>query len=363
MSLRAREQAKAKAFLEAHTAEIKPFLKKVKAEDPEMYKVLVGVDDMLRISALGDFYTMGTKPATAQGRARKPETVEDQELLAQAQALNNGTIGIDENTSAEVFRLAQELQPKVIGLNKIPQAKNITEASKLALGINVLANRKITDTEITPKPAINLSVENRAADADLMNSLLRQKMLMSGEPLYNLKSAGDHGYKRDRREAGTGDDIQRVLIGDMVRGFNPITGVPYGPAFIENGKLVRDQIQGGHVRESNLNESRRHDPTNIIGELSQENYAKASRGKETGPDFTDEQAMFNTVDTVINEPGDSNMQQFKQNMRAIAEDESLTLQSKIDVLLSQVEAVEAMTQTERNRRRYRNNSDWSNLSL
>ena len=146
------------------------------------------------------------------------------------------------------------------------------------------------------------------------------------------------------------------MIGDMVRGFNPITGTLYGPAFIEDGRLVRDQVQGGHVRESNLNPSIRHDPANIIAELSQENTAKASRGKEGGPEFTDDQALFNTVAEALE--GGQSLDTFKQNMRAVAETD-MSLEKKIDNILSKVEQIEAMKAS--TRRTKKGQSDWSSL--
>lgn len=377
----------ANAVLDEHKGQIQEMLSALKstegkspeqiAEDENLYRVMVDADDLARISGLNDFYRIvpSAKPEVRSGGSMNVKLENEREAqrqLAINSNINNtvevngetyviedylrGNRVVDETTPALVLQEKQRLYPEGINLVKIPQAKSKTEASLLALGMNAVQPRTITDSTISPAPVMDLSYESRQMPEGLEEALNRQHLLVKRSPLHLLRDAGSHGDSEGRTLAGTRAQIQSAMIGDMIRGFNPITGTLYGPAFMENGRLVRDQLQGGHVRESNLNPAIRHDPANIIGELSQENTAKASRGKEGGPEFTDEQALFNTVAEALE--GGQNLDNFKRNMRAIAETD-MSLQNKVDTILSKVEQIEAMKAS--TRRTKKGQSDWSSL--
>lgn len=377
----------ANAVLDEHKGQIQEMLSALKstegkspeqiAEDENLYRVMVDADDLARISGLSDFYRIvpSAKPEVRNGGSMNVKLENEREAQRQLAINSNitntvevngetyviedylrGNRVVDETTPALVLQEKQRLYPEGINLVKIPQAKSKTEASLLALGMNAVQPRTITDSAITPAPVMDLSYDSRKMPEGLKDALNRQHLLVKRSPLHLLRDAGSHGDSEGRTLAGTRELIQSTMIGDMIRGFNPVTGTLYGPAFMENGRLVRDQLQGGHVRESNLNPAIRHDPANIIGELSQENTAKASRGKEGGPEFTDEQALFNTVAETLE--GGQSLDNFKRNMRAIAET-NMSLESKIDSILSKVEQIEAMKPS--TRRTKKGQSDWSSL--
>lgn len=369
----------AQDVLNAHKGQIDLMLSKLKEEDPDLYKIFVDAGDLARISQLGDFYKIVPSAEPTKRGSQMNKQLYETRTLERSQAMNpaydkdvnvievNGEEYaiedylrnpelIDKDTPAAVLRRKQKLYPEGINLEKIPQAQSKTEASLFALGMNALTEREVTRNTIRPEPVRDLSVASRAMDPNLAEALDRQMLLNARSPLHTLKTAGMHGDSKGRTAAGTADDIQSVMIGDMIRGFNPVTGVPYGPAFIENGALVRDQLQGGHVRESNKYEDLRHQPDNIVAELSQENTAKASRGKEGSPDFTDEQALFNTAAEALN--NNQSLDNFKQSMRTVAQEQP-ALAGKISILLTKLHKIEQMKPS--TRRTKKNQSNWSNL--
>jgi len=369
----------AQDVLNQHKDQINSVLAQLKSEDPELHRIFVEAGDLARISQLGDFYRIvpSAKPerrgSQMNNQVYEARTREREQALNPAYDRGVNTIEVNgeeyviedylrnpelitKDTPAEVLQRKQELYPEGINLEKIPQAQSKTEASLFALGMNALTERQITPTTIRPEPVKDLSVSSRQMDSNLAEALERQMLLNARSPLHLLKTAGMHGDSKGRTKARTADDIQSVMIGDMIRGFNPVTGTPYGPAFMENGVLVRDQLQGGHVRESNLNEDIRHDPANIIAELSQENTAKASRGKKGGPEFTDEQALFNTAAEALE--SNQSLDNFKQSMRMVAQEQP-ALAGKIGILLTKLHKIEQMKPSTRRTRK--NQSNWSNL--
>lgn len=377
----------ANAVLDEHKGQIQEMLSALKstegksaekiAEDQNLYRVMVDADDLARISGLNDFYRIvpSAKPEVRSGGSMNVKLENEREAQRKLAINSNitntvevngetyviedylrGNREVDETTPASVLQEKQRLYPEGINLEKIPQAKSKTESSLFALGMNAVEPRTITPNAITPAPVTDLSYESRQMSEGIETALNNQHLLVSRSPLHLLRDAGSHGDSEGRTLAGTRPLIQSVMIGDMIRGTNPVTGMPYGPAFMENGRLVRDQLQGGHVRESNLNPAIRHDPANIIGELSQENTAKASRGKEGGPEFTDDQALFNTVAEALE--GGQNLDNFKLNMRAVAEAD-ISLENKINTILSKVDQIEAMKAS--TRRTKKGQSDWSSL--
>ena len=59
---------------------------------------------------------------------------------------------------------------------KIPQAKSKTEASLLALGMNAVQPRTITDSSITPAPVMDLDLDSRKMPDNLKTALERQSL-------------------------------------------------------------------------------------------------------------------------------------------------------------------------------------------
>lgn len=130
------------------------------------------------------------------------------------------------------------------------------------------------------------SVAARTPRAELVEALNTLDLLSANSPLYSLRSYGDHGDTAGRSAAGTADDIKMALIDDMDKNRNPVTLASFGEPFIEkfideNGVeqevLVRETIQGGHIKGAAEFPEDKHNPTNIIGELQYENLATAGR--------------------------------------------------------------------------------------
>jgi len=130
------------------------------------------------------------------------------------------------------------------------------------------------------------SVAARTPRAELIEALNTLDFLSAQSPLYALRSYGDHGDTAGRSAAGTATDIQMALIDDMDKNRNPVTLASFGEPFIEkfideNGieqeALVRETIQGGHIKGSAEFAETRHDPENIIAEFKSENLRTAGR--------------------------------------------------------------------------------------
>jgi len=374
----------AEELLGVYTSQIKNVQRQLReSKDPTDRFILEAMefgDDMSRIGALEDFYRIvpSAKAESKNGRMKRKleQEREDKRKLAIAGEVNN-TINvngtnyviedylrnpslINENTPIEVLREKQRLYPEGVNLVKIPNAKKRSEASLFALAMNELENRDVVDREVMPNlpPYMDLSYESRKMSDGLRNALENQYLLDKRSPLNNLRNAGMHGESAER-SAEPGDafkEIQSVMIGDMVRGFNPVTGSPYGPAYVEDGVLVRDQVDGGHVYEHATHSDLAHKASNIIAELGQENKIKQPRGQ--GKIFTDKQAFFNTVNTALSEGND--LSNLKHNLMSVAS-ERPELRDRVLELLTRIQKVEQMPVSGRGSRAAAENAGWINL--
>lgn len=169
-------------------------------------------------------------------------------------------------------------------LNKIPQRSEVNGR----ITDDVLVALLRTDLQSTGASGRvpDTSVSARTPRAELVQALETLGFLKADSPLYELRSAGDHGDTAGRSAAGTANDIEMALIDDMDKGRNPVTLAPFGKPFIEKfidedgieqEALVRETIQGGHIKGSAEFPEDRHNPRNIIGELATENNMTAGR--------------------------------------------------------------------------------------
>ena len=351
----------AEAFKDNKLKEVRAFVSQLKETDPVMYKILTNVDDLITIDdALGEFYeitSVGTGSVRSKAKQRIKSALENNtRTLVKVNGTNyvledyvRDPRLLQQDIPVEVIEALDKVYPQKTGHTKIAQSNNVSNASLISLATTALRGPN-------EEPVISLDVESRAASPELMNALNRQGLLKSDQPLSSLRNAGVHEDHSGRRKAGTSKDIQSVLIGDIERNINPINGASYGPAFIENGVLVRDRNEGGHVIESALVPELRHSASNIIGEPSQENRAKAVRGK--GIDITDEEAFLSTVDRAVSDGND--LIELKKGIKAITDKEPKKLEKALE-LIRKAEVIQTLSELERRRLRRPGSRGFSNL--
>lgn len=376
----------AQELLNSRKGEIEDVIRQLKAsDDPEDRFVLEAMlfgNDTSRIGGLDDFYRIvpSAKPERdSKGEVKRVQEQEREDIrklaingdienkitvdgkeyiiedyLRNPSLINNGGI------PAEVLREKQRLYPEGINLVKIPKGENRSESTLLALAMNEIEDRDIVDRTIGPNlaPSMDLSYESRKMDEDLENALESQFLLDKRSPLHNLRYAGMHKESKKRR-AETGDafsEIQSVMIGDMVRRVNPVTNTRYGSPYMENGVLVRDQVDGGHVYDHKIYQDLAHKPWNIIAEPGQENKVKQSRAK--GQVFTDKHALFNNINTALNEGND--LSNLKNGLLAVAS-ERPELEDRVLTLLDKIATVQQMPAQGRGSRQALQRNNWSTL--
>ena len=283
--------------------------------DPKLAEVIASVGELARIQEdLGNFYTIGTGVETARIPGNKttapqreaaikkvmedinfqtePVVVDGQEYIIED--FVRGTRKIDQNTPALVIQEKQRRYPSRDVLHKIPRADVITDDTLISM---LIADARRDDVDLNTgqmEPVMGMGLEDRAAPPALMKALESQRMLNSG-PLTALRTSGT---SRDRqlispRSYQQKIDIQNALIGDMVRNFNPRTGAPYGKPEVQNGKLVRDWLEGGHGVGFKTDSSKANDVDNLAFELEYEN--KGTSGEEKGYETPMSQVFTNAL--------------------------------------------------------------------
>jgi hypothetical protein len=263
-------------------------IERYKNEEPEaLVKAVLDAKDLVRIGDLGDFYELKEIPGDQRVRLRDNK-VEDKELLALAKELAANPSLINPDTPVEAIKLKNQIYPTTMGLMKIDtDAKEKTTESLLSLALSKLHTDAGHSEIVSPS-------RRAQSSPDLLQALERQGMFKTQTTdIQRLRNAGLHEDREGREAAGTWDAIRDGMIGDLDRGYNPIHGAPYGGPKLVNGKLVREQVDGGHIIEAALNKSQMHNPDNLIAELHGENIAKKERGK--GIDVSDEKAFLNAI--------------------------------------------------------------------
>lgn len=283
--------------------------------DPKLAEVITSVGELARIQEdLGNFYTIGTGVETAripgnkttapQREAAIKKVMEDINFQTEPVVVNGqeyiiedfvrGTRKIDQNTPALVIQEKQRRYPSRDVLHKIPRADVITDDTLISMLIADARRDDINPNTGQMKPVMGMGLEDRAAPPALMKALESQRMLNSG-PLAGLRGSGT-SHSRNQispRSYQQKVDIQNALIGDMYRNKNPRTGAPYGKPVVQNGKLVRDWLEGGHGVGFNTDPSKANDVDNLAFELEYEN--KGTSGEEKGYDTPMSQVFTNAL--------------------------------------------------------------------
>ena len=287
-----------------------PNLKEDYTETPEetafLAEAIESAARLSRISDLGDIYRIGVQSDTTNQIPNHPIKA-DQRKALRDMALNDSRIQhkvvvdgkehiiedylrgarqIDETTPAIVLQEKQRLYPEKSALIKVPQANVITDDSLISM---LLAdNRRDLVDPVTKQmePVISMELERRKMSSDLKEALVKERLLTTA-PLSGLTQAGITPERKERQErAGLktrskpqGQAIREVLIGDADRGYNPRTGAPYGSPVIEDGSIVRDQLQAGHGYDFNNYMHLADDANNLAFETGRENQGSAAEAK------------------------------------------------------------------------------------
>ena len=180
--------------------------------------------------------------------------------------------------------------------------------------------------------------ERRKIAPDLEKALVKEQ-LFSIPPLSKLTQAGITKERKDRqkkaglktRSTAQGQAIRQVLIGDADNGFNPRTGAPYGSPVIQNGSIVRDQLQAGHGYDFNNHMDKADDANNLAFETGRENMGSAAEA--IGYDMPMEKIFKNAL-TEAQSQG-KNLGPLRQKVDALAQ-AGLLNQRRVNELIDAV---------------------------